>query len=200
MTDNVGAQESVKEEAQESPLLRLALDFGPLLIFFGVNWLSGLFWATGVFMVAITIALIISRIVTGKVAAMPLITAAFVLVFGGLTLYLQNETFIKVKPTIIYLLFAAALMIGQWLEREPLKLLLGQAFDLTDEGWRILTYRWAAFFVFLALTNEVVWRNVSNDAWVTFKVFGFLPLTLVFAMMQVGLIQKHAAAEPETES
>ena len=200
MTDNVRSEENAGEETGESPLLRLALDFGPLLIFFGVNWKAGLFWATGIFMVAITIALIISRVVTGKVAAMPLITAAFVLVFGGLTLYLQNETFIKVKPTIIYLLFAAALTIGQWLDREPLKLLLGQAFDLTDVGWRILTYRWAAFFVFLALTNEVVWRNVSNDTWVTFKVFGFLPLTLVFAMMQVGLIQKHGTQDAESES
>ncbi len=198
MSENVPAQQAEDAE-QESPLLRLGLDFGPLLIFFVVNWLGGLFWATGVFMVVTVIALAISRIVTGKIATMPLVTAGFVMVFGGLTLYLQNETFIKVKPTIIYMLFAAALLIGHLMNRAPLKILLGQAFELTDTGWRILTFRWAGFFVALAVLNEIVWRNVSNDTWVTFKVFGLLPITLIFAMLQIRVIQRHSVAEEQPD-
>lgn len=198
MSENVPAQQA-EETEQESPLLRLGLDFGPLLIFFVVNWLGGLFWATGVFMVVTVIALAISRIVTGKIATMPLVTAGFVMVFGGLTLYLQNETFIKVKPTIIYMLFAGALLIGHMMGRAPLKILLGQAFELTETGWRTLTFRWAGFFVALAVLNEFVWRNVSNDSWVTFKVFGLLPITLIFAMLQIRLIQRHTITETQPD-
>jgi len=113
-------------------------------------------------------------------------------VFGGLTLWLQDETFIKIKPTIIYFLFAGILLGGMALGRNFLKAVLGEAFSLTPEGWRLLTLRWSGFFVFLAIVNELVWRNVSTDMWVSFKVFGFLPLTLVFAALQVGILQKYA--------
>ena len=172
--------------------MRLALDLGPLLLFFGVNALYGIFIATGFFMVAIIAALITSRLLTGKFAKMPLITAVLVIVFGGLTLYLQDETFIKIKPTVIYVLFASILLGGLAVNRIFLQSVLGEVFQLSATGWRLLTYRWAGFFIFLALANEVVWRSVSTDTWVSFKVFGLLPLTLVFAVMQTRLLQKHA--------
>ncbi len=187
--DTQGKPEGAK---QESPLVRLLLDLGPLLLFFGINAYYGIFAATAVFMVAITISLVLSRMLTGQFAKMPLVTAVFVLVFGGLTLYLQDETFIKVKPTIIYLLFAGILLGGIAVNRMFLQSLLGEAFELTSQGWRKLTFRWAWFFVFLAALNEVVWRSFSTDVWVSFKVFGLLPLTLIFAALQVGLLQKHA--------
>ncbi len=157
-----------------------------------MNALYGIFTATAVFMVAIAIALITSRLLTGQFAKMPLVTAVFVMVFGGLTLYLQDETFIKIKPTIIYLLFAGILLGGLAVKRVFLQSLLGEAFELSDTGWRKLTYRWAWFFVFLAVLNEIVWRTFTTDTWVTFKVFGLLPLTLVFAVSQAGLMQRHA--------
>ena len=123
---------------------------------------------------------------------MPLITALFVLVFGGLTIYLQDETFIKIKPTIIYLLFAGLLLGGLAVNRVFLKSVMGELFQLDAVGWRLLTYRWAGFFLVLALLNEAVWRNVSTSTWVSFKVFGLLPLTLIFAALQTGLLQRHA--------
>ena len=172
--------------------LRLALDLGPLILFFAANALYGIFVATAFFMVTIVAALIASRLLTGKFAKMPLVTAVFVIVFGGLTLYLQDETFIKIKPTVIYFLFAGILLGGLALNRIFLETVLGEVFQLNIAGWRKLTYRWAGFFIFLALTNEVVWRSVSTDAWVSFKVFGLVPLTLIFAAMQTGLLQKHA--------
>jgi intracellular septation protein len=181
-----------KEQSAEHPALRLALDLGPLLLFFGANALYGIFFATAFFMVAIVIALITSRLLTGKIAKMPLVTAVLVMVFGGLTLYLQDETFIKIKPTVIYALFASVLLGGLAVGRVFLRSVLGEMFELNDTGWRLLTYRWAGFFIFLAFLNEAVWRSVSTDNWVSFKVFGLVPLTLIFAAMQTGLLQKHA--------
>ncbi len=181
-----------KERTEEHPALRLSLDLGPLILFFAINALYGIFVATAFFMVAIVIALITSRLLTGKFAKMPLVTAAFVIVFGGLTIYLQDETFIKIKPTVIYCLFAAILMGGLAVNRIFLQSVLGEVFELSGTGWRLLTYRWAGFFIFLALLNEAVWRSVSTDTWVSFKVFGLVPLTLIFAAMQAGLMQKHA--------
>ena len=181
-----------KERGAENPLLRLALDLGPLILFFAVNAFYGIFAATGFFMVAIVITLITSRILTGKFAKMPLVTAVLVIVFGGLTLYLQDETFIKIKPTVIYTLFASILLGGLALGRVFLQSVLGEMFDLSDTGWRLLTYRWAGFFIFLAFLNEAVWRSVSTDDWVSFKVFGLVPLTFIFAAMQAGLLKKHS--------
>jgi len=181
-----------KERGAENPMLRLALDLGPLILFFAVNAFYGIFAATGFFMVAIVAALITSRILTGKFAKMPLVTAVIVIVFGGLTLYLQDETFIKIKPTVIYTLFASILLGGLALGRVFLQSVLGEMFELSDTGWRLLTYRWAGFFIFLAFLNEAVWRSVSTDSWVSFKVFGLVPLTFIFAAMQAGLLKKHA--------
>ncbi len=180
-----------EQRSAENPLLRLALDLGPLILFFAINALYGIFLATGFFMVAIVAALITSRVLTGKFAKMPLVTAAMVTVFGGLTLYLQDETFIKIKPTVIYTLFASILVGGLATGRVFLQSVLGEMFELSDTGWRLLTYRWAGFFIFLAFLNEAVWRSVSTDNWVSFKVFGLVPLTFIFAAMQAGLLQKH---------
>lgn len=170
---------------------RLAIDLGPLLVFFAVNAWYGIFPATAAFMVAIFAALAASRILLGKISPMPLITAVLVTVFGGLTLFLQDETFIKIKPTVLYVLFAVVLYGGLAVNRLFLQMVMGEAIDLTREGWRILTIRWAAFFLVLAGLNEAVWRNTSTDFWVSFKVFGLLPLTFVFAALQIGLLQKH---------
>ena len=122
-----------------------------------------------------------------------MVTAVLVVVFGGLTFWLDDPRFIKIKPTIINLLFAGVLFGGLMMRRPLLKLLLGEAFNLTEEGWRKLSMRWALFFLVLAALNEVVWRNFSEAAWVNFKVFGILPLTLVFAMAQIGLIKRYEA-------
>lgn len=171
--------------------LKPALELGPLAIFFFANAKFGIFSATAAFMVAIVVSLIASWFLLKKLAIMPLVTGAFVMVFGGLTLYLENETFIKVKPTIVNLLFAAILFGGLLYGRSLLKLVFEEALLLTELGWRKLTLRWACFFVFLAFLNEIVWRNFSTDFWVSFKVFGLMPLTFVFAISQIMLLQKH---------
>lgn len=171
---------------------KLAIDLGPLLIFFAANAWYGIFPATAAFMVAIVAALAASRLLLGKISPMPLITAVLVMVFGGLTLFLQDETFIKIKPTILYVLFAALLFGGMAVNRLFLQMVMGDAIDLTREGWRIMTVRWAIFFLVLAVLNEAVWRTMTTDFWVSFKVFGLLPLTFVFAALQIGLLQKHS--------
>ena len=185
------------EKTQLNPLLKLALDLGPLVLFFLVNARLGIFWATGVFMVAVLVALIVSYVLIRRLPAMTVVSAVIVLVFGGLTIVLENETFIKLKPTIIYLLFAAVLFGGLLFRKPLLEIVFDQMFHLTEEGWRKLTLRWGVFFVFMALLNEIVWRNFSTDTWVTFKVFGALPLTFVFAMLQLPLMTRYAA--PETK-
>ena len=177
-------------EKRLNPWLKLALDLGPLLVFFVVNARLGIFWATGSFMGAMALSIAVSYALSRTVALMPIITLGFVLVFGGLTLWLRDETFIKIKPTLVYLLFAAILGGGMVFGRPLLKPLLGTMMALTDTGWRQLTWRWVGFFLALAVVNEILWRNVSTDTWVAFKVFGFLPLTLLFAVAQVPLIQR----------
>ena len=175
-----------------NPWLKLALELGPLGVFFFANARFGIYAATGAFMAAIVLALSASWVLTRRLAIMPLVTAAVVLVFGGLTLALQDEVFIKMKPTIVNLLFAAILLGGLAFGRP----LLGYVFDslvkLDQEGWRRLTLRWGLFFILLAFLNEVVWRNFSTDAWVSFKVFGIFPLTVAFTLFQMPLIQRHS--------
>lgn len=180
--------------------LKLAVEMGPLVLFFLVNWQAGrflddpkhaIFWATGAFMIATPVALLASRLIFGRIAIMPLVTGVFVLVFGGLTLWLQDELFIKMKPTIVNTLFAAILLGGLFFGRSFLRYVFGEVFRLTDEGWRKLTFRWAFFFLALAVLNEIVWRHFSTDTWVAFKVFGIMPLTMIFALSQVGLLMSH---------
>jgi intracellular septation protein len=179
--------DTVKEQSPGQVLLEL----GPLLVFFVTNWKAGIFWATGLFMAATTIALIVSYSRYRKVPVMPLISGVFVIGFGGLTLFLQDDLFIKVKPTIVNLLFASLLAAGLWFGRIFLKIVFESVFRLDDEGWRILTVRWIGFFILLAILNEVIWRSVSTDAWVNFKVFGIMPLTFAFSLAQLPLIKRH---------
>ena len=184
---------------QLNPLLKLALDLGPLVLFFIANGRFGIFGATGVFMVATVAALATGYVLTRHLPVMPLVTAIVVLIFGGLTLYLQDETFIKIKPTILYALFGAVLLGGLLFGRSLLGVLFDSLFHLTEEGWRKLTWRWAIFFFALAVLNEIIWRNTSTDTWVQFKVFGFLPLTFLFGALQYPLLQKYAAESVPAE-
>ena len=200
------------EKTQPNPLLKLVLDVGPLLLFFFANSRpalfeplirpiipaavatgerAGIFVATAVFMVAILVALAVSYAMTRRLPTMALVSAVVVMVFGGLTLFLQDELFIKLKPTIIYVLFAAVLFGGIVFGKNLLAMVFDQMFHLTAEGWRKLTIRWATFFLVLAVLNEIVWRTQSTDTWVTFKVFGVMPLTFVFAMLQMPLLKKY---------
>lgn len=190
---------AVKKEPL-SPTVRLLIEIGPLAVFFIANWRFDIFTATGAFMVAITASLAASWILARHIATMPLVTGVFVLVFGALTLYLNDDLFIKVKPTLVNGLFAAILFSGLFFGKSLLKIVFDGTFRLTTEGWRKLTWRWAFFFVFLAILNEIVWRNFSTDFWVSFKVFGNMPITMVFAIAQVGLLQKYALPEPKTEA
>ena len=174
-----------------NPLLKLALDLGPLLIFFAANALFGIFTATAIFMAAMLIVIAVGIIVERKLSPMPLMTGALVLVFGGLTLWLANDIFIKIKPTILYAMFAGILLGGLLFDRLFIKTVLGQTLRLNDAAWRTLTWRWATFFIALAILNEIVWRNVSTNSWVAFKVWAILPLTLLFAMAQAPFISRH---------
>lgn len=171
--------------------LKLLVEVGPLVVFFVVNARAGIFWGTGIFMAATVVSLIASRILLGRIPIMPLVTGACVLVFGGLTLWLQDDHFIKIKPTIVNALFAVVLFTGLLSGQSFLKIVFGEVFRLTEDGWRKLTLRWACFFVFLAVLNEVVWRTFSTDAWVSFKVFGIMPLTMAFAVAQIGLLRQY---------
>jgi intracellular septation protein len=204
----------MNEKPQLNPMLKLALDLGPLLLFFFANarpalfepWIAplipeavatgeraGIFVATAVFMVAIVAALIVSYVLTRRLPMMAMVSAVIVVVFGGATLIFQNETFIKLKPTIIYLLFAGTLFGGLIFRKPLLAMVFDQMFHLTEEGWRKLTIRWAVFFLALAVLNEIVWRTQSTDTWVTFKVFGVMPLTFIFAALQYPLLTKYDA-------
>ncbi len=180
---------------QLNPILKLVLDIGPLVLFFAANARFGIFTATAAFMVAVLIALAVSYAMTRHVAIMPLVTAVIVIVFGGLTLVLHNDTFIKLKPTIIYVLFGGTLIGGLAFGKPFLGVLFDSVFDLTDEGWRKLTWRWALFFFALAVINEIVWRNFSTDFWVSFKLFGVLPLTFLFGALQYPLLLKYARSD-----
>ncbi len=173
------------------PWLKIAVEWGPLIAFFIANARGGIFVATGVFMTATIIALAVAWATTRRVAMVPLVSAIFVALFGALTLWLQDEVFIKVKVTLVNVLFGSILLVGLAFGRQFLKLLLGETLKMDDEGWRKLTLRWGLFFFALAGLNEIVWRTFSTDAWVNFKVFGILPLTLLFALSQVPLMQKH---------
>jgi intracellular septation protein len=181
---------------QINPLLKLVLDLGPLIVFFAANARYGIFVATAAFMVTIVAALAVSYALTRHLPIMPLVTAVIVLVFGGLTLILQDELFIKLKPTIIYVLFGGVLVGGLVFGKLLLGVVFDSVFHLTDEGWRKLTIRWAVFFFALAVLNEIVWRNASTDFWVSFKVFGVVPLTFLFGALQYPLLTKYAAPEP----
>jgi intracellular septation protein len=173
------------------PLFKLATELGPLIIFFVCNAKFDLFVATGAFMVAVIAAMIASYVVTRHVPIMAIVTAFVVIVFGSLTLLLHDETFIKMKPTIVYSLFAATLGGGLLFGRSFIAIMFDQMFNLTPQGWRVLTMRWALWFVAMAVLNEIIWRTQSTDFWVAFKAFGMVPLTMVFAVTQMPLVKRH---------
>ncbi|MBB2960010.1 septation protein A [Methylobacterium sp. R2-1] len=192
--------ESVPPRRHLPPLLKLALEVGPLAVFFfsnayaerfGVGAESKLFVATGVFIVATTIALGVHFALLRRLPIMPLVSGVVVLVFGGLTLALQDKTFIMMKPTIVNTLFGLVLLGGLAFNKSLLSVVLDSMFALTDEGWRKLTFRWGLFFLALAVINEVVWRTQTEDFWVSFKVFGIMPLTIAFALAQTPLLLRH---------
>ncbi|BCH22220.1 putative intracellular septation protein A [Mesorhizobium sp. L-8-10] len=190
-----------------NPLLKLALELGPLLVFFFANtrgealiarfpalgeFGGPIFLATALFMVATAVALTVSWILTRSLPIMPLVSGIVVFVFGALTLWLQDDVFIKMKPTIVNTLFGGVLLGGLLFGRSLLGYVFDSAFRLDAEGWRKLTLRWGLFFLFLAIVNEIVWRTFSTDAWVAFKVWGIMPITLVFTLSQMPLIMKHS--------
>jgi intracellular septation protein len=187
------------EKPKLNPLLKLTLDIGPLVLFFLANSRFGIFAATGAFMAAVVAALLVSYAMTRQWPIMPVVTAIVVVVFGGLTLALHDETFIKLKPTIIYALFGGILLGGYILEKPFLAILFDSMFQLTPEGWRKLTLRWALFFFALAVLNEAIWRTQSTDFWVNFKLFGFVPITFLFAALQYPLLMRHAAEPAAAE-
>ena len=179
------------DKATPHPLFKLATEIGPLVVFFVANAKFDLFVATGAFMVAIVASMIVSYVVVRHVPLMAIVSAVIVLVFGTLTLVLHDETFIKVKPTMVYGLFAAILGGGLLFGRSFIAILFDQVFNLTPKGWRILTMRWALFFFAMALLNEFIWRTQSTDFWVNFKVFGAIPITMVFAIFQMPVIKRY---------
>jgi len=180
------------DKSAPHPLFKLATELGPLLVFFGANAKFNLFVATGAFMAAVVIALVASWLVTRHVPIMALVSGVVVMVFGTLTLVLHDETFIKIKPTIIYSLFGIILAGGLVFNRSLIAVMFDQVFNLTPQGWRTLTLRWALFFFAMAILNEIIWRTQSTDVWVAFKAFGVTPITALFAMTQLPLINRHA--------
>ena len=179
-------------KAAPHPIFKLATELGPLLVFFAANAKFDLFVATGAFMVAIVVSLITSYVVTRHVPIMAIVSGVIVLVFGTLTLVLHDETFIKIKPTIIYSMFGLILAGGLVFNRSLIAVMLDQMFNLTPRGWRLLTIRWAIFFLAMAILNEAIWRTQTTDFWVAFKAFGVTPITAIFAMIQFPLINRHA--------
>ena len=202
-------------EERHHPGLKMALELGPLLIFFFANlrgeWLIGKFpalsamggpllVATGLFMAATAISLVVSRIMFKHLPMMPLISGVVVMIFGTLSIWLQDETFIKMKPTIVNALFGFTLLGGLLFGKSLLGYVFNAAFQLDDEGWRKLTWRWGIFFLFLAVLNEVVWRNFSDDFWVNFKVWATMPITVIFTLAQMPLIIRHQLSTETDEA
>jgi intracellular septation protein len=211
---------ATKKSAAPAPWLKLSVEIGPLLLFFfanarpklfeplvapflpaslltGAN--AGLFTATMVLMAAVVVALIVSFALTRRIPAVPLMTAILAIGFGALTLYLHDATFIKMKPTVLYICFGLALIGGLTINRPVLPILFDNAMALTERGWRLLTLRWAGFFFLLALLNEIVWRTQSNDVWVAFKFPGLFILIFVFTLAQLPFIMRHKLDDEEAE-
>ena len=192
-----------------NPVAKLALELGPLVLFFfgnaygdrlGFPEAQRIFVATGLFVVATLVSLGVHFALVRRLPIMPLVSGVVVLVFGGLTLLLQDELFIKLKPTIVNTMFGVILLAGLYWRKPILAVVLDSMLDLTEEGWRKLTLRWALFFFVLAILNEVVWRTQTTDLWVKFKVFGIMPLTVIFALAQTPLIMRYEAKRDPTSA
>ncbi|MGD9657631.1 MAG: septation protein A [Methylocystis sp.] len=184
-------QTAIAAKKKLNPWLKLALELGPLLLFFVANSKYGIFAATGVLMAGVVLTLAVSWAITRHLPAMPVVTAALVLVFGSLTYFLHDETFIKMKVTILYTLFGAGLIGALYFGKLLLPIVFDMAIHIDDAGWRKLTIRWGLFFFALAGLNEILRRVLTTDDWVNFKVFGILPLTVLFALTQAPLIMRH---------
>jgi len=198
MTDTIA-----KPPEDKGALAKLLLDLGPLLVFFVAYWLTGknIILATGLFMAATVAAMIFSRITVGRVSPMLWFSGVMVLGFGGLTIWLHDDTFIKIKPTIYYAMVAAILAFGLATGRPTLKLVLGSAYPgLTERGWTLLSRNWALFFVAMALANEAVWRNTTTDFWLGYKLWGALPATLLFAAANIPMLMKHGLNSEAAET
>ena len=186
-------------EIKQAPgWLRPVVEYGPIVAFFITYYMADLFAATAAIMITAALALALSYIVERRVPMMPLIMAGIIGVFGGLTLWLQDETFIKMKPTIIQAIFGTVLISGLLANRLFLKSLMGAAWNITDGGWRILTLRFALFFFLSAILNEAIWRTQSTDFWVNFKVFGLIGLTFIFILTQLPLLKRFAIKDNGT--
>jgi intracellular septation protein len=190
--------QTTKKEMSQG--LKLALDFAPLVAFFIAYRMGGVYWATGVIIALTLVSLVIGYMITGKVAKFPLFSGILITILGGLTLYLQNDTFVKMKPTAANLVFAGLLGGGLVMNRMFLKDLLGSTLNMPNDAWRTLTIRWAVFFLLLAGLNEYVWRTMSEEAWVNFKVFGLMGLTLVFALANAPFMARYMKAETDNPS
>lgn len=173
-------------------LIKLGLELGPLIVFFFVNARADIFTGTAWFMGAMVVALALSWLILKKIAVMPLVTGVVVLIFGGLTLWLKDDTFIKIKPTIVNSLFGITLLGGLFFKQSLLRYVFGDVYKLQPKGWMVLTVRWGVFFFALAALNEIVWRLFDTNTWVAFKVWGIMPLTIVFSMLQLPVLSKYA--------
>jgi intracellular septation protein len=196
MTD--GPSAAPERRRTIDPSLKLALELGPLALFFVAWFTVGIKGATGVLMVAVVVTLAVSYALLRRLPTMPLVTAVIVVIFGGLTLYFNDPKFIMMKPTALYLIFGGALLGGLLFDKLLLTIMFDGAFKLTPEGWRKLTWRWALFFFVLAALNEIV-RNFEPDYWIYFKSFGFIPLTLLFAIAQAPLVMRYEAKGEEAD-
>ncbi len=192
-------QTSPGRSRRMSPGLKFALELGPLLIFFFTNYKFGIFPATAALMAGVVVALIASWTLTRHLPIMPMVTAFFVLVFGGLTLAFNDAQFIKLKPTIVNAIFGGALLGALAFGKALLPVVLDSVLQLDETGWRKLTFRWGVFFFVLAALNEIVWRTQTESFWVNFKVFGTMPLTALFALAQTPLILRHQLTSEEAE-
>ena len=200
MTQDAAATPATKPAKKKIPRgLKFALELGPLILFFAINAKWGIFTATAVLMLVVPFSLGVAWKLAGRMPVMPMVTAALVLVFGGLTLLLNDEEFIKIKVTILYTLFGGALLIALRYNRLLLPVVFDAAIHLDDDGWRKLTWRWSFFFFLLAGLNEVLRHVLSTDQWVSFKVFGILALTLVFVLTQTPLMLRHEI-KPEDDT
>jgi intracellular septation protein len=196
MNDGQGATPAKKPKI--NPVLKFALELGPLALFFLAYSKGNIYIATGVLMASVLATLAVSYSLLRRIPIMPLVTAVIVVIFGSLTLLLHDETLIKIKPTALYLLFGGALFAGLAMNKPLLQIMFDGALHVTPEGWRKLTWRWAFFFLSLAALNELVWRTQTTDLWVKLKAFGFVPLTIAFALAQTPLILRYESKDEDS--
>ena len=192
MTDHNSDTDTQKDAAPQGQGRKLLLDLGPLVVFFATNYITDDFMlAVGLLVAATVVALAAGWMLDRRISMMALFGCVAVAFFGGLSLYFDNELFIKIKPTVLTVLLAAVIAGGRLLGRNPLGLLMGTQLRMRDAGWRALSWLWVAMFLTTALANEIAWRSLSTDDWVTFKVFGITAISLLFAVLSVPVMTKH---------